>query len=237
MTLARLYNGRICKRTIFSEERLPRKPIHDHFYRQSGQHIIDVPHGKERSMRPTHDTLKRPEETIVFLAYPQDVNYKYARFLCTVQPGVAVDPHRHPKLTETFRLMSSVATSIMIEGEAQFLKPNDPIATTVLPNTTHEWVNDTGGLLTFEITFYPLSGQSLQEINIISAFTSYFALVNEHHKNPRPFHKLTTAMKSAMLEYNFRNFSVSVSLVARAKVFLLAHTGQLLGLKFSLDES
>jgi hypothetical protein len=199
--------------------------------------LLSRSHDEEKIMKPAYDTLKRPEETIVFLAYPQDVNYKYAKLLCTVQPGVVVDPHRHPKLTETFRLMSSVTTSIVIEGEARFLKPNDPIATTVLPNTTHAWANDTGGLLTFEVTFYPLSGQSLQEINIISAFTSYFALENEHHKNPRPLHKLTTAMKFAMLEYNFRHFSVSVSFVARAKVFLFAHIGRLLGLKLSLNES
>lgn len=182
-------------------------------------------------MKPTDNTLKRPGETIVFLEYPQDVHYKYVKLLCTVQPGMAVGPHKHPKLTETFRVITGMPIEMVVGGKTQRLQPNDPLATTVLPNAIHEWVNDTNEPLTFEVTFYPRSGHSLQEINVIEAFMSYFALMNEPCRSSRLVHKLTTAMKFAVSEYTFRNFSVSGSIVGRVKVFLLAQVGQLLGLR------
>ncbi|HEY0753359.1 MAG TPA: hypothetical protein VGD98_05305 [Ktedonobacteraceae bacterium] len=188
-------------------------------------------------MQPVNKSLESPGETISFLVYPQDVNYKCVKLLCTVQPGFVVGPHKHPKLTETFKLMTGVAVAIVIEGKAQYLKPYDQIATTVLPNTIHEWVNDTNEPLTFEIAFYPPSGQNLQDIHVISAFTSYFALINESHQSSHLVHKLITAIKSAMSEYAFRDFSVSISIVARVKVFFLAQIGQLLHLKPNLDEA
>lgn len=188
-------------------------------------------------MKPANNTLTRPEETIVFLVYPHEVNYQYVKLRCTVQPGVAVSPHRHPRLTETFRLMSSEAVTIVIEGKAQTLRPNDPIATTVRPNAVHEWVNDTQGPVTFEVEFSPLSGQSLQAINVLGAFTCYFALMNERHKSPHFLHKLLTAMKLARVEYTFRDFSVSASIVERVEVFLLAQMGYLLGLKSPFGEA
>jgi quercetin dioxygenase-like cupin family protein len=186
---------------------------------------------EESTMKPANHTLTRSEETIVFLVYPQDVNYKYARLLSTVQPGVAVGPHRHPNLTETFRLITDVTATLVINGKVHHLTPHDPIATTILPNEVHEWVNDTDKPLTFEVNFYPVGDHSLQEIDVINAFTSYFALTNESQQNPDLVHKLTTAIRFAVLEYTFRNYCVSVSLVARVKVFLLAMAGQVLGLK------
>src|SRR5260370_28499245 len=102
-------------------------------------------------MKPLNDTLIRSEETIVFLVYPQDVHYKYLKMLCTVQPGVVVSPHKHPRLTESFRLVSGGPVAVMIEGKAQQLVLNDPIATAVLPNTVHAWTNGTDQPLTFEV--------------------------------------------------------------------------------------
>jgi len=181
-------------------------------------------------IKPINDTLSRPGETLVFLEYPQDVHQKCLKFLCTVPPGAATGRHRHPKMSESFKLMTALPIDLIIEGDVRRLHRDDPSPTMILPNQIHQWVNNTPEPLTIEVVLTPLEGKSLEEIDIMRAFCSYFALMNEPEGSSF-VSRLTILLRFAVSEYTFRDVSVSGSKYGQIKIFLLAQVGRLLGLK------
>lgn len=187
-------------------------------------------------IKPLNDTLSRPGETVVFLEYPQDVHHKDLKFLCTVQPGLVAGAHRHPKMSESFKLMTAFPIELVIEGEVRRLHPDDPSPTMILPNQMHQWANTTPEPVTIEVTISPLEGQSLQDINIVESFHSYFALMNQPQGSSFGS-RLTRLLRLAVSEYTFRDVSLSGSMYGRIKVFFLAQLGRLLGLQPEYSQS